>query len=279
MYCYSRIVSGPDGNLYFAERRTIGRMTARKVLSTLPVRPDYGPPQNLTVGPDHNLWFVGAIRDPIVGSWMDESIARMKPDGRTSWYRLKRGLRVDSLAAGADGALWLAAHFPSEIIRMTTDGRVTATYEIHGNARTCDSACTPLDITAGPDGNMWFTVEGRVIGRISRAGRIALFPLPGQGLLNQPFAMSVGQDGRLWFSEIVASRIGAIAPDGRAQEYTVPGVVADDFPGLTKGGDHNIWFTQTCSSNIGRVTPAGQVTSYHIPGTPRTRDSCPYFMP
>ena len=38
---------------------------------------------------------------------------------------------------------------------------------------------SPYDITAGPDGALWFTEPGVKIGRITTAGVITEYPVPG----------------------------------------------------------------------------------------------------
>src|SRR5712691_6897428 len=56
----------------------------------------------------------------------------------------------------------------------------------------------PLYITAGPDGNLWFTDYGQIaIGRITTSGAITEFPIP-QG--SQPEGITLGPDGNLWFT-------------------------------------------------------------------------------
>ncbi len=63
------------------------------------------------------------------------------------------------------------------------------------------------DITAGPDGNLWFTAgETSQIGRITPGGQITLFRLP--RAQSDPFGITAGPDGTLWFTE--ASKIGRI---------------------------------------------------------------------
>jgi len=67
----------------------------------------------------------------------------------------------------------------------------------------------PGVITAGPDGNLWFTeVDGNKIGRITPGGRISEFPLPTPG--SQPGAITAGPDGNLWFTEVDGNKIGRI---------------------------------------------------------------------
>jgi hypothetical protein len=65
------------------------------------------------------------------------------------------------------------------------------------------------EITAGPDGNLWFT-ESRAnkIGRITPSGTIDEFPVPTAKSL--PFGITAGPDGNLWFTESKANKIGRI---------------------------------------------------------------------
>ena len=67
----------------------------------------------------------------------------------------------------------------------------------------------PQGITAGPDGNVWFT-EHNVgkIGRITPAGVITEYPLP--NALSGPYDITLGPDGRLWFTEYDAGKLGVL---------------------------------------------------------------------
>jgi hypothetical protein len=57
----------------------------------------------------------------------------------------------------------------------------------------------PSGITPGPDGNLWFTANGKV-GRITPAGIGIDFPVPTSG--NNPAFIAAGPDGTLWFTEL-----------------------------------------------------------------------------
>ena len=66
-------------------------------------------------------------------------------------------------------------------------------------------------ITAGPDGNLWFTEEhGNNIGRISPTPKhkLAEFAIPTAGSL--PFGITAGPDGNLWFTEFNGNNIGQL---------------------------------------------------------------------
>src|SRR5215469_4962652 len=64
----------------------------------------------------------------------------------------------------------------------------------------------PTAITAGPDGNLWFTeAAGNKIGRITTHGSITEFPIPTAG--STPEGITAGPDGNLWFTESLGNNI------------------------------------------------------------------------
>src|SRR5262249_27690127 len=95
-------------------------------------------------------------------------------------------------------------------------------------------------ITAGPDGNVWFTdpVQSEV-GRISPSGQVTEFPTTG----NPAGAITAGPDGNLWFvGNFVGGRVGRITPDGQVTEFTLPEAFSQPVA-ITAGPDGNVWFT------------------------------------
>lgn len=78
----------------------------------------------------------------------------------------------------------------------------TTTPAIAGTITEFPTGGNPQGITAGPDGNLWFT-EGNKIGRMTPTGTITEFP-------NGAGAITAGPDGNLWFAETNASQIGRI---------------------------------------------------------------------
>jgi virginiamycin B lyase len=72
-------------------------------------------------------------------------------------------------------------------------------------------ASGPYGITAGPDGNVWFTEAfASKIGRITPAGAFTEFPLPTAG--SDPSGITPGPDRHLWFTELEGNKIGAFRP-------------------------------------------------------------------
>src|SRR5215471_13915532 len=79
----------------------------------------------------------------------------------------------------------------------------------------------PFGITAGPDGNLWFTeLNANSIGRITTAGVITEFPVTTDGA---PAFIAAGADFNLWFIES-NSKIGRFSPtpSHKLSEFPVP---------------------------------------------------------
>jgi virginiamycin B lyase len=132
---------------------------------------------------------------------------------------------------------------------------------------TANAGCT--GITAGPDGNLWFTEaglsgvsgSGNAIGQINPTSHvIKQFPLP--TFNNSPQGIALGSDGNLWFTEPgVASvsgsgnKIGQINATSRVvTEFPLP--TANSSPqGITAGPGNVLWFTEKLGNNIGLISP------------------------
>ncbi len=80
-----------------------------------------------------------------------------------------------------------------------------------------------MEITAGPDGNLWFVENlANKIGRVTPAGSISEFALASYGGL---VGITAGPDGNLWFTEYHANKIGRITSAGDIAENALRFVV------------------------------------------------------
>jgi streptogramin lyase len=120
------------------------------------------------------------------------------------------------------------------------------------------------DIATGPDGNIWFILDNYRIGRITLAGVVTTFAVPGPSYcpdcgpgLN---SITAGPDGNVWFA---GNAIGRINPTtGAIQQFEGNRQGGND---ITTGPDGNLWFT-TNDAGIGRITPTGVETLFTVPG-------------
>jgi streptogramin lyase len=128
-------------------------------------------------------------------------------------------------------------------------------------------------ITAGADGNIWFTDAGhRKVGRITSAGAITEFGLPDTG--GSPYGIAVGPDKNIWITVTGVGQgrqdwIGRISTSGEVTKFSAGSPIDPASwtspEGIAAGPDGNIWFTEASAGRIGRMTPAGVLTEFPIP--------------
>ena len=228
-------------------RSFVGRLTAS---GSAGIRLDQRT-MDLLGGADGNLWLTGGIGLTRVGT--DFSVATFfsgqsfalanGPDGNV-WYTGGRtGLATVSTSTGFVTERTLTGEqtpFPSIALFVTTgpDGNVWLTgATFNGDlgfpgywnwiGRYAPSgqfteyrfpALTGLPllgrITAGPDGNVWFTEPGdydhpgEKIGRIDPSGNVTEFTTPSAG--SMPSGITAGPDGNIWFTEPAVGKVGKL---------------------------------------------------------------------
>ena len=179
---------------------------------------------------------------------------------------------VEAITTGPDGALWFTVRivndpvppanlgtYSGKIGRITTVGAITEYPLPTANGY-------PSEITMGPDGALWFTINvvngSGKIGRITTAGAITEYPLPTAN--SSLSGITQGPDGALWYSLFAVpggGKIGRITTAGAITEYPINGALG----GITTGSDGALWFILFGpSSNIGRMTTAGAISEYPI---------------
>jgi streptogramin lyase len=131
---------------------------------------------------------------------------------------------------------------------------------------------TPIGITTGPDGNLWFTEQkyfGFGIGRIARINpktdALTEFALPDGG---GPQSITVGPDGNIWFTETADAGwsghdVGRITPDGVFTFFDLPQGLGGGARDIITGPDGNLWFGG--AGFIGQMTPAGITRAFNLP--------------
>jgi streptogramin lyase len=102
------------------------------------------------------------------------------------------------------------------------------------------------------------------------------FPVP--TVNGQPFALTGGPDGNVWFTEENGNAIGRITPTGVVTEFPIP--TASSHPeGITTGPDGSFWFVEngpfsgSVHSKIGKITPGGAITEFTIATYPSSPTS------
>ena len=247
----------------------------------------------VTSGPDGDLWFVGGTGGPPNG--LVEVIGRMTPSGVTKLYPLpgNPGLAFAGITVGPDNNIWFtySTNTGTGVGRLSpgTGQIVPFPLTLPPSVPPIPSSDLPLntqatDIIAGPDGNLWFDVDqiaGGVIipegyvGRITPKGTITLYPVPlthsdQPNAALQPQTISVGADGNLWSRLTNAnggSSIPGYSPSSSVVRVTPAGqvtILSEDstsFRGYRLGPGGEYWW-MTSTGAFRRTSPAGEITDF-----------------
>ncbi|HEY0797904.1 MAG TPA: hypothetical protein VGD50_02080 [Candidatus Baltobacteraceae bacterium] len=172
----------------------------------------------------------------------------------------------------AAGNVWFA-NSPNSATGSIGEKTAAGAFKLYGGTQVPaqpygGTLASPADTTPGP-GGIWFTEEGDTgvadgkIGRVAPDGTITEFG----GALAQPFGITQGPDGNIWFTEKgiepfgsatpVGGKIGKITPGGQITEYG--GSLREPLYIVT-GPDKRLWFTENgngglASGKIGAIVP------------------------
>jgi len=277
------IAAGPDGNTWYFDvgQNLVGRVTPSGSITQFEVPGTGAGSEAITGAPDGNIWMVA--REPTNGpNW----ILKVSPAGVITKYPLPKEVGPEGITWGPDGNVWFTEFWVGKIVRMTPKGAMTEfpvplnprgivtgpdhnLWFVVGNLQresiarmTIKGVVTeyplgsdsnhqlqPYNIVSGHDGNLWFSEIGH-IGRITPAGVITHFPLPGQN--SGATGVVGGADGNVWFSNPGANTVGRITPTGTIRQYPLPRRNAQPA-GIASGSDGRLWFTEAGVSRIASI--------------------------
>lgn len=163
-----QIIVGADGNLWFSlggvvatydSVGAIGKITPQGAITIFQLG-KFAVPEDMTVGPDHNVWFT-----------TDFEVGRVTPKGQVHLFdpdpRESRDSRLilGGITTGPDGALWFATE-DVVVGRVTTNGAFTL-YPFPAKA-SFDNGSSSLTlgqvkgIVTGSDGALWLTDNDQI---------------------------------------------------------------------------------------------------------------------
>lgn len=228
------ITKGPDGNIWFIEQvgNTVNRVTTPPAVDsfTIPTAGAYA--SNIVTGPDGNLWFTeGAVA----------KIGRVTPTGIFAEFPVTASGLPQGITVGPDGALWFTECNAQKIGRITTAGGTPTYFTVLPGTH-------PYSIAAASDGTLWFSGCVPYIYRMTTAGALHPYTLPGDAV-----GVTRGPDGAIWFGVTASTHyIGRISTAGVLTLYSLPG--SNPYPGgITTGPDGAVWFTELNGNQIGRL--------------------------
>ena len=77
-----------------------------------------------------------------------------------------------------------------------------------------------------------------------------------------PFAITMGEDGKFWFTLSNSNKVARIGPHGNIDYSRTPTLSNPAF--ITPGPDGNIWFGEGSTGKIASVTSNGVITEYQF---------------
>ena len=245
------VITAPDG-VWFVEPAgfpyTLGRITPDGTVTEYGLDlATCGPcsltPYGITQGPDGHLWFT---------EWVRNAIVRFeRATGAFTYYSIGAfGFGATGITVGADNALWFAINSTNPAIgRLDPATGAISTF-------VSPLVTDPLEMTLGPDGNVWFTQpRDNSVSRITPLGQITRFVLPTAA--SSPQRIVVGPDGALWVTLHAVNRVARISTSGVITEpVSVPGGPW----GIARGNGNDLWITLRDSNQVGRFTVSGGIT-------------------
>jgi len=257
------MLNRPKSLLLFVLLSVLAASATAQTITEFPISPGACCPEQITAGPDGNLWFSHAVR------FGPSTIGRITTAGSVADFPIEEGhvAYPNDIAPGPDGNIWFTqadgdgGH--SAISRRTPSGVLTRYPTEPVFPGPFPSFTGPFGITAGPDGNLWVTLnEANSIARVTTGGEFRFFSIATPG--SRPTGIAAGPDGNLWFTEWLGNKIGRITPAGVLTEFGIP--TPSSRPSrIALGSDGNLWFTEWQGNKIGRITPDGVVTEFSIP--------------
>jgi hypothetical protein len=92
-------------------------------------------------------------------------------------------------------------------------------------------------LVAGPDGNVWFTLSGKKVGKISPAGIVQIYELSG---IENAIGISVGPEKRIWIvAKGKATSFLPADPEGTEEDFE--SALIKDEPNIVLGPDSKFW--------------------------------------
>ena len=247
-------------------------------------------PIDIATGPDGTVYILTT----------GNSIRKVTPDGIIHTLNISLPGMTHTMAAidtGSDGSLYVADRGANQVYRILPDGTVRVIAGNGGDFSTCsNNLCTdgpaiervlgpPVDIVAGPDGNIYVVVVDswifhgiRKIGPDGILTTFSNFTTPGPagsdyirtGQFNHPNSIAVGPDGNIFIADGENHIIRRISPDGTISTVAgtgSPGMSGDGGPALSAqlwwpysidiGPDGSIFFSDGVTQRIRRISPDG----------------------
>jgi streptogramin lyase len=180
--------------------------------------------------------------------------------GTTPAYFLVEALDADADVIVGVGTPTLAVTSNSSSLSVTTVASNPNEFVLTASAGSTTATVSAL--ATGVDGGTANAAAGFTL-QLTGPGSSIEFPLTAP---SNPWGITAGPDGNLWFAEEIGNKVGKITTSGTVTTY--PLSTGSSPLGITTGPDGNLWVAENGSSNIAKVTTSGTVTEYAVLNRP-----------
>ncbi len=239
---FSKVVTGPDGDIWFAMRRgsenenepnMLGRFTPEDGYFTKYSLSIDSIPEDIFIGSDGVIWFLAANKNNLYR--VDPISFKVKGYSLPSENSSPRGITAD-----AKGNIWFSEANTNKIVKFVPEDEVFYEYDVP------TSFSSPGEVAIDKEGRVWFveTTTNRLGVFYPDLLRFdeALIPTP----KSSPSSIAADKDGNIWFLEYRANKVGVFNPTTAVfYEYDIP--TYSSLPG-DLAIDHErstLWFTQS----------------------------------
>lgn len=227
---------GPDGRtVWFTGKGTgtVGRITPDGRVQHFALPTVGSVPIYIKAGPDGNMWVT-----ELVGN----KIARVTPDGRVTEFAIPTfNSRPIAIVPGPDGNMWFSEEAGNKVGRIDRDGRITE-FAVPKSRPKSHPNVILAGLAFDREKNLWVqqyvdhnnpvpagrdhlvridkTILTAAPPGLTRA-HFTFYPVPTRDTVMH--RIIEGPDGRLWFTELNANKVGRFGGGGRGPERSVSG--------------------------------------------------------
>jgi streptogramin lyase len=215
----------------------------------------------ITLGSDGNLWTGGT----------DKAI-KIKPSDGTSTQVPVPGMGTpEGIAAGGDGALYVASFGTQRVTRVTTAGAHSFVGVDTGNSNGA------RQVAAGPGNQIAFTAPAakpRTVGLLTGGAPLGPTSITGGAAVSgDPEGITYANDGAYWVARFDPGDVLRMTPDGAVTPLTLP---AGSGPRrITKGAGDTLWVGLETAKKVARITGVEAPSAPATPTTPATQTTTP----
>ena len=252
----------------FARRRILAACGATVAASLLPGRAaaqaaamqswPLGAPQrtgihDLAPAPDGGVWFTAQASGHL--GWFDPKT------GRCELVPLGAGSAPHGVIQGPDKAAWVNDGGQGAIVRIGWPDRSVRAFALPQGAPYANLNTATFD----HDGDLWFTGQSGVVGRVARkTGVVTVKDAPkGRG----PYGICTTPSGEVWWCSLAGSFIAKIDRRSGESQVVEPPTKSQGARRIWSDSRGHLWVSEWMSGNLSRHDPAAKTwRNWKLPG-------------